>query len=79
MLAKYHMLHNHHIDLDSDEIVDRSSAGRQRLILEAWHPMPDRKAINEHIALPIFTIPLRISRVLKNTRETIVTLLRGVI
>ena len=37
LLAKHHMRHNHQIDLTSVEIVDRSSAWRQRLILEAWH------------------------------------------
>ena len=37
LLAKHHMLHSHQIDLTSVEIVDRSSAWRQRLILEAWH------------------------------------------
>ena len=31
---------------------DRSSQWRQRLILEAWHSVRDRNAINEHIALP---------------------------
>ena len=46
------MLYNHQIDLDSVEIVDRSSAWRQRLILEALHSVRDRNAINEHIALP---------------------------
>ena len=52
LLAKHHMLHNHQIDLESFTIVDRSSARRQRLILEARHSVRDRKAINEHIALP---------------------------
>ena len=52
LLAKHHMLHNHQIDLTSVEIVDRSSAWRQRLILEAWHSMRNTNAINEHIALP---------------------------
>ena len=31
------MRHSHQIDLASVEIVDKSSAWRQRLILEAWH------------------------------------------
>ena len=52
LLAKHHMLHSHHIDLTSVEIVDRSSTWRQRLILEAWHSMRNTNAINEHIALP---------------------------
>ena len=52
LLAKHHMCHNHQIDLTSVEIVDRSSAWRQRLILEAWHSVRDTNAINEHIALP---------------------------
>ena len=52
LLAKHHMLYNHQIDLENVEIVDRSSAWRQRLILEAWHSVRDRNAINEHIALP---------------------------
>ena len=38
LLAKHHMLHSHQIDLESVEIVDRSSTWRQRLILEAWLP-----------------------------------------
>lgn len=46
------MLHNHQIDLETVEIVDRSSLWRQRLILEAWHSVRDGSAINEHIALP---------------------------
>ena len=37
LLAKHHMFHNHQIDLTSVEIVDRSLAWQQRLILEAWH------------------------------------------
>jgi len=36
LLAKHHMRHSHQIDLASVEIVDRSSAWRQRLILEAF-------------------------------------------
>ncbi|XP_068716970.1 uncharacterized protein [Montipora capricornis] len=52
LLAKHHMCFNHQIDLMNVEIVDRSSAWRQRLILEAWHSLRDTNAINEHIALP---------------------------
>ena len=52
LLAKHHMRHGHQIDLASVEIVGRSSAWRQRLILEAWHSVQDRNAINEHIVLP---------------------------
>ncbi|KAL9967075.1 hypothetical protein ACROYT_G025238 [Oculina patagonica] len=52
LLAKHHMLNDHQIDLESVEIVDRSTAWKQRLILEAWHSVRDRNAINEHIALP---------------------------
>ena len=52
LLAKHHMRHSHQIDLASVEIVDRSSAWRQRLILEVWHSVRDMNAINEHIALP---------------------------
>ena len=52
LLTKHHMLHSHQIDLTSVEIVDRSSAWRQRLILEAWHSVRNTNAINEHIALP---------------------------
>ena len=36
------MLHSHQIDLESVEIVVRSSAWWQRLILEAWHSMRDK-------------------------------------
>ena len=52
LLAKHHMRHSHQIDLASVQIVDRSPAWRQRLILEAWHSVRDTNAINEHIALP---------------------------
>ncbi|RMX56329.1 hypothetical protein pdam_00023526 [Pocillopora damicornis] len=34
LLAKHHMLHSHQIDLKNVEIVDRSSAWRQRSILK---------------------------------------------
>ena len=51
LLAKHHMLHSYQIDLESVEIVDRSSAWQQRLILEAWDSMRDRNAINERITL----------------------------
>ena len=52
LLAKHHMRRSHQIDLASVEIVDRSSAWRQRLILEAWHSVRDTNAINKDIALP---------------------------
>ena len=52
LFAKHHMLHSHRKDLENVEIIDRSSTWRQRLILEAWHFVRDRNAINEHIALP---------------------------
>ena len=52
LLAKHHLCYNHQIDLMNVEIVDRSSAWRQRLILEAWHSLRDTNTINEHIALP---------------------------
>ena len=52
LFAKHHMHHSHQIDLANVEIVNRSSAWRQRLILEAWHSVRDTNAINEHIALP---------------------------
>ena len=72
LLAKHHMLNGHQIDLESVEIVDRSSAWRQRLILEAWHSVRNRNTINEHIALPdvhnnILYIFLGIFTVIKNT------------
>ena len=51
-LAKQQVLHGHQIDSESVEIVDRSSAWRQRLILEAWYSMRDRNALNEHSTLP---------------------------
>ena len=52
VLAKHHMLHSQQIDLTNVDIVNRSSAWRQRLILEAWHSVRNMNAINEHIALP---------------------------
>ena len=51
LLAKHHIIHSHRIDLENVEIIDRSSTWRPRLILEAWHFVRDRNAINEHIAL----------------------------
>ena len=51
-LAKQQVLHRHQIDSESVEIVDRSSAWRQRLILEAWYSMRDRNALNERSTLP---------------------------
>ena len=57
LLAKHHMLHSHEIDLENEEIVDRSPTWRQRLILEPWHSMPDENSVNEHIALPSVYIP----------------------
>ena len=51
-LAKHHVLHNHEIDLENVEIVDRSPTWRQRLFLEAWHSVRDKNSINKHIALP---------------------------
>ena len=68
LLAKHHMLHSHRINLASVEIIDRSSAWRQSLILEAWHSVRDTNAINEHIALPnIYNV-----EAIKNTLETFV-------
>ena len=52
LLAKHHVLHNHEIDLENVEIVDRSPTWRQRLFLEAWHSVRDKNSINAHIALP---------------------------
>ena len=52
LLAKHHVLHNHEIDLENVEIVDRSPTWRQRLFLEAWHAVRDKNSINDHIALP---------------------------
>ena len=49
LLAKHHILNGQQIDLESVEIVDRSSAWRQRLILEAWLSVRNRNTINEHI------------------------------
>ncbi len=46
LLAKYHMLNDRQIDLESVKIVDRSTVRKQRLILEAWHSVQDRIAIN---------------------------------
>ena len=58
LLAQHHIRYNDQIDLMNVEIVDRSSAWRQRLFLEAWHSLRDTNTINEHIALPklMFTI-----------------------
>ena len=52
LLAKRHMPHGYQIDLASIEIVDRSSAWQQRLILEAWHSVRDTNDINKQIVLP---------------------------
>ena len=50
-LVKHHVLHSHQIDLESVEIVDWSSAWRQRLIFEFWRTMRDMNFISEYIAL----------------------------
>ena len=52
LLAKHQMLHSPQIDLTSVEIVDRSWAWRQQLILEAWHSRLNTNAINKHIVPP---------------------------
>lgn len=52
LLAKHHMLQSHEIDLENVEIIDRSPAWRQRLVLEAWHSVRDKNSINEQIELP---------------------------
>ena len=57
-----------------NRLVDRSSAWRQRLILEAWHSVRDRNVSNEHNATKKYTITLRIVRAIRNTLETVVTL-----
>ena len=46
------MLHQHEIDLEVVEIIDRSTKWKQRLILEAWHSVREVDSINEHIAFP---------------------------
>ena len=58
LLAKHHMHHSHQIDWASVKIVDRSSAWRQRLILEAWHSVRDTNVINEHTVLSRFNLIL---------------------
>ena len=62
LLAKHHIRHIHQIDLASVEIVDRSSAWRQRLILEAWHSVRDTNAIAKiSVTSPIvINMPTRI-------------------
>ena len=68
------------IDLESVKIVDRSWAWRQRLNLEAWHSIWERNALNERIARPNnYNNILKMCKVIKNTLETIVEFLRGVI
>ena len=76
LLAKHHMRHNHQIDLPSVEIVDRSSAWQQRLILEAWHSVRDTNAINEHIALPNVYNNKEFVEVIKNALETLFNFLK---
>lgn len=44
------MFHQHKIDLEGVEIIDRSTKWKQRLILEAWHSVQEMNSINEHIA-----------------------------
>ena len=44
------MSYQHEIDLEGDEIIDRSTKWKQRLIFEAWHSVRKMNSINEHIA-----------------------------
>ena len=64
LLAKHHMCYSHQIDLVSVEIVDRSSAWREILILEAWHSVRDTNAIKEHIALSDFESVFILERIM---------------
>ena len=57
-LAQHHMLHQHKIDIEGVEIIDRSTKWKQRLILEAWHTLREVNSINDHIAfLDIYKKP----------------------
>ena len=55
LLAQHHMLHQYEIDLEGDEIIDRSAKWKKkkkRLVLEAWHSVREVNSINEHITFP---------------------------
>ena len=57
-VAQHHVFHQHEIDLEGVEIIDKSTKWSQRLILEAWHSVQEVNSINEHIAFPdIYKIP----------------------
>ena len=40
------MIHQHEIDLEGVEIIDRSAKWKQSLILEAWHSVREVNSIN---------------------------------
>ena len=52
LLAQHHMLHQHEIDLQGVEIIDRYTKWKQKLILEAWHSVREMNSINEYINFP---------------------------
>ena len=74
LLAKHHMLQSPQIDFGSVQIVDRSSAWRQRLILKSYIPCEIGTLEMNTYHYPISAITLGIFRGIKNTLETIVKL-----
>jgi len=49
LLAQHHVLHQHEIDLELVDIIDRTNKWKERLFLEAWHSVRDANSINEHM------------------------------
>ena len=58
--AQHHLLHQHEIDLENFDIIDRSPSWKQRLFVKAWHSVRDAHSINEHISFQSFTRIVRI-------------------
>ena len=52
LLVQHCKKHNHEFDLDNVKIIDRCSQWSKRLFLEAWHPVREPNATNEHIYIP---------------------------
>jgi len=49
LLAQHHMLHQHEIDLEHVDIIDRTNKWKERLFLEAWRSVRDANSINERM------------------------------
>ena len=51
-IAQHVNEHQHNMDFDNIEIVDRANNYHKRLFLDAWHFLRDPNAGNDHIDIP---------------------------